>query len=114
MGTDDAADDAADEAGVGSAPATAFDALVARMKHDVKDLEARKGGALKESSSRLQGILDAAIHEAKTKGEYARAAVEEGAEKIHDQLKKHPTATVSAAFAAGYLIGKSIAGKARS
>lgn len=95
-------------------PATAFDALVERMRRDVRKLEARKDDAVKESSARLQGVLDAAIHEARAKGDVARAAVGREAEKLHEEMKAHPTATVSAAFAAGYLIGKSIAGKARS
>jgi thiamine monophosphate synthase len=96
------------------APATAFDALVARMRRDVKTLEARDEGGLKESSARLQHILDAAVREARAKVGEARAAVADGLDDIHDGMKAHPAATVSAAFAAGYLIGKSIAGRTKS
>jgi len=37
---------------------------------------------------------------------------EEG-QKISEQMKTHPAATISSAFAAGYLVGKSVTRKVR-
>ena len=98
-------------------PKTAFDTLLERMKKDVADLDERAVAAPIEgraaASSRLQGILDAAIREARDKGEVIRTNIADGAEQLREEMRRHPTVTVSAAFAAGYMIGKSIAGRAR-
>lgn len=96
------------------APMTAFDALVERMKRDVAGLDATKPEAQKNASSRLQTVLDAAIREAREKAINVREAVGDGAEQLRAEMKSHPAAAVSAAFAAGYVIGKSIAGMART
>ncbi len=95
---------------------TAFDTLLERMKKDVTELEARSASAPAEargSAMRLQGVLDAAIREAREKTEVIRSTVAGGADQLREELRRHPAATVSAAFAAGYLVGKSIAGRAK-
>lgn len=96
-------------------PKTAFDTLLDRMRKDVAETETRDPhGAAQGAAVRLQGVLDAAIREARDKGGAIRATVADGAEALRDEMRRHPTATVSAAFAAGYLIGKNIAGRAKS
>jgi hypothetical protein len=97
-----------------SLPATTFDALIARMRRDVRDLEVREEEGRRASASRLQAVLDAAIHEARVKGAEVRETVGAGAEMLRAEMQRHPTASVSAAFAAGYLIGKSIVGRTRT
>ena len=93
---------------------TAFDTLLARMKKDIAELEAREpAGAGRGGAERLQGVLDAAIREARDKGDAIRANIGEGAEKLREEMRRHPAATVSAAFAAGYMIGKTIVGRSR-
>lgn len=92
---------------------TAFDTLLERMKKDVSEAETRGPLDVRGSATRLQGILDAAIHEAREKGDVIRATVADGAEQLREEMRRHPTATVSAAFAAGYLVGKSVAGRAK-
>jgi len=95
---------------------TTFDTLLQRMKKDVSELEARSVTAPAEarsSATRLQGVLDAAIREAREKTEVIRTTVAGGADQLREEMRRHPAATVSAAFAAGYLVGKSIAGRAK-
>jgi ElaB/YqjD/DUF883 family membrane-anchored ribosome-binding protein len=89
---------------------TAFDSLVERMRRDVEALETTDGRA-SEGIAKLKAILDAALHEAGAAKASAAQAVEGGAKKAHDEMKAHPMTTISAAFAAGYMIGKSIAGR---
>jgi ElaB/YqjD/DUF883 family membrane-anchored ribosome-binding protein len=91
---------------------TAFDALLEKMKRDVEEMEKAEtpaGGA----AAKLKAIFDAALQEAGAAKENAAQKLHEGAEKARDQLKAHPVTTISAAFAAGYMIGKSIAGRVK-
>jgi hypothetical protein len=93
---------------------TAFDTLLERMKKDVVELEERSAAAPAESRApRLQGILDAAIREARSKGDTIRSNIADGAEALREEMRAHPGASVSAAFAAGYMVGKSIAGRTK-
>jgi hypothetical protein len=96
---------------------TAFDTLLERMKKDVRETEERaavSGNEGRWAADRLQGVLNAAIREARDKGERVRAHLSDGAEVLHEEMRKNPAATVSAAFAAGYLIGKTVAGRAKT
>lgn len=91
--------------------ATAFDMLIEKMKSDLaKEDDAGDSAA---HVSRLRSIFNAARADIEGKGAYAVEQAREGTEKIRDQMKAHPMATISSAFAAGYFVGKAIAGRAR-
>jgi ElaB/YqjD/DUF883 family membrane-anchored ribosome-binding protein len=92
--------------------ATAFDALVERLKRDVEDAKA-DGADAKGHVDRLRSILTAALHEAERAAGSASVEIQAGADKVREQLKEHPMTTVSAAFSAGYAIGKAIAERTR-
>lgn len=93
---------------------TAFDTLLERMRKDVTELEERHAAAPDEARApRLQGILDAAIKEARNRSDAIRSTVADGAEALREEMRAHPGASISAAFAAGYMVGKSIAGRSR-
>ncbi|NWG70912.1 MAG: hypothetical protein HXY23_04775 [Parvularculaceae bacterium] len=93
---------------------TAFDTLLERMKKDVAELEERSAAAPDEArAARLQGILDAAIREARNKGDAIRSNIADGTEALREEMRAHPGASISAAFAAGYMVGKAIAGRSR-
>lgn len=90
---------------------TAFDALVEKMKRDVS-LEDHQA-APADHVSRLAHILDAAVREVAEAGVGVASRVHTESEKMRAQMKSHPMATISSAFAAGYFVGKAIAGRAR-
>lgn len=91
--------------------ATTFDALVDKMKSDLANEEV--AGDRRAHVSRLRSIFDAALADLEGKGAHAAEQVREGTEKVREQMKSHPMATISSAFAAGYFVGKAIAGRAR-
>jgi hypothetical protein len=90
---------------------TTFDALIEKMKHDVSLDENQ--GAPAEHVSRLAHILEAAVREVADAGEGVATRLHTETEKMRAQMKSHPVATISSAFAAGYFVGKAIAGRAR-
>lgn len=95
----------------GSAAETTFDALIERMKHDIsteENAQTRTGAA-----ARLGEVIEAALHEAGGKAAHVAEQVHDASEKVKTEMRSHPTATISGAFAAGYFIGKAIAGRAR-
>lgn len=96
-------------------PPTTFDALVERLKRDV---EAVKDPAARAThAAKLQSIFSAAMHEIEEKGAGVAAAaahqIEAGAETVRAEIRTHPVAAISGAFAAGYAVGRAIAGKVR-
>jgi hypothetical protein len=93
-------------------PATTFDLLIERMGRDVDRLEAQDHGP-QEATARLQHVLNTAIAEARNKARTIRAAAGVAGAALHEEMSSHPTASISSAFAAGYLIGKRIVGRAR-
>ncbi len=95
----------------GAAP-TAFDALVDKMRRDIEKMEKEEAPAA-DRVSKLKTILDAALHEAGAAKTAAAQTLHDGAERVRDQMKAHPMTTISSAFAAGYMIGKSIAGRVK-
>ncbi|MEK7265716.1 MAG: hypothetical protein AAB227_06410 [Pseudomonadota bacterium] len=90
---------------------TAFDALIDKMKIDL----AKEGEAGDRSAhvSRLRSIFEAALADIEGKGAHTAEQVREGTQKVREQMKAHPMATISSAFAAGYFVGKAISGRAR-
>lgn len=92
--------------------ATTFDALVEKLKRDVADAKA-DGADAHGQVDRLRSILVAALHEAENAVESASGNLQAGAGKVREHMKTHPMMTVSAAFAAGYAIGKAIAERTR-
>jgi len=98
------------EEGDGSA-ATTFDALIDKMKSDLAAADAATDGSA--HVSRLRSIFEAALADIEDKGAYAASQLREGSHKVREEMKAHPAATISSAFAAGYFIGKAIAGRAR-
>ncbi len=91
--------------------ATAFDLLVERVKREI----AEGDGARPHSAhvSKLNDIFETALADIGDKGAHAAQQFHDGAEKVRGQMKAHPMTTISSAFAAGYFVGKAIAGKAR-
>jgi len=90
---------------------TAFDALVEKMKCDVS-LEDDQC-APSEHVMRFAHILEAAAREVAEAGSAVASRVHAESDKMRAQMKSHPMATISSAFAAGYFVGKAIAGRAR-
>jgi ElaB/YqjD/DUF883 family membrane-anchored ribosome-binding protein len=91
--------------------ATAFDMLIDKMRSDLAKEDA--AGDRPAHVSRLRSIFNAALADIEGKGVHAVEQARESAEKVRDQMKAHPMATISGAFAAGYFVGKAIAGRAR-
>lgn len=95
--------------------ATTFDALVERVKRDVEAVD--DPAARASHAARLQSIFAAALHEFEEKGAGVVAAaadkIEAGAETVRAEIRAHPVAAISGAFAAGYAVGRAIAGKVR-
>jgi CHAD domain-containing protein len=89
---------------------TAFDVLIERMKKDIDSAEEKPA---ESRAGRLKSVFEAALAEAAGKREDAARLLHVGVEKARDEIRAHPTASISAAFAAGYLVGKAIAGRAR-
>lgn len=103
-----------------SADQTAFDTLVAHARREIDDLEradavddANNNGANSGGAARLKAIFDAAITEAGAVKDEAAHKIQAGAEKVREQIKANPMTTISAAFAAGYMIGRKVAGKVK-
>ncbi|OFX05941.1 MAG: hypothetical protein A3E78_02115 [Alphaproteobacteria bacterium RIFCSPHIGHO2_12_FULL_63_12] len=92
-------------------PATAFDALIEKMKSDLARDDAADDRAA--HVSKLRSIFDAALADIESKGAEAASHAREGAQKVSEQMKSHPVSTISGAFAAGYFVGRAIAGRAR-
>jgi len=90
---------------------TTFDALVEKMKSDLAGADAASDGSA--HLSRLRDIFDAALADIEGKGAHAASQLREGTHKLREEMKAHPMATVSSAFAAGYFVGKAIASRAR-
>lgn len=90
---------------------TTFDAIVAKMKADIASDHAATDKS--DHVSRLQSIFETALADIGDARETLAGQVHSGADKIRAQIKSHPVATISAAFTAGYIVGKSIAGKVR-
>lgn len=95
----------------GGASATAFDALVDKMKADISKERPAQDPA--DHVSLLQSIFHAALADAGAARDALAGQINEGKESIRAEIRSHPAATISAAFAAGYVVGKSIVGKIR-
>lgn len=89
---------------------TAFDSLIERMK---KDIDGEETKPAERRAGRLKSVFEAALAEAVGKRDEAARLLHDGVEKAREEIRAHPTASISAAFAAGYLVGKAIAGRAR-
>ncbi len=90
---------------------TTFDALVEKMRRDVSLEENQR--APTEHVTRFTHILEAAVREVADAGSGVASRVHTESEKMRAQMKSHPMATISSAFAAGYFVGKAIAGRVR-
>ena len=90
---------------------TTFDALIEGMKReiDINDVAEERPHHV----ARLRSIFEAALHEAEDKGDEALELVKSETGKIREQMKAQPMATISGAFAVGYLVGRTIAGRSR-
>lgn len=91
--------------------ATTFDALIEKMKSDLAGADAEKNDS--GHVSRLRAIFEAAVADIEGKSAHAVSQLREGTHKVREEMKTHPMATISSAFAAGYFVGKAIAGRAR-
>lgn len=89
---------------------TAFDALIDRMK---KEIDGEEQKPTVGRAARLKSLFEAALAEAAGRRDDAARLLHDGVEKARDEIRAHPTASISAAFAAGYLVGKAIAGRVR-
>lgn len=92
---------------------TTFDSLLAKAKRDLEEIEASDAPADSGAATRLKAIFDAALHEAGAVKDSAAQKLHDGAEKVREQIKANPMAAISTAFAAGYLIGKTMAGRVK-
>lgn len=90
---------------------TAFDALVEKMKADIsRDAPAKDQS---DHASLLQAVFKAALADAEDVRDSVIGRLNEGKEKIRTEIRSHPVTSISAAFTAGYAIGRAIAGKVR-
>ncbi|MFN3960258.1 MAG: hypothetical protein ACK4NP_10130 [Parvularculaceae bacterium] len=97
--------------GRGDPGRTAFDALVEKMKSDVE-----AGASADDHAghmSLLQSIFENALADAGGVRDQVIGRLNEGKERVRSEIRAHPVASISAAFTAGYVIGRAIAGKAR-
>lgn len=90
---------------------TAFDLLVERVKRELAEGDGERPHS--HHVSKLHAIFETALAEIGDRGANAAHQIQGGAEKVREQMKAHPMTTISSAFAAGYFVGKAIAGKAR-
>lgn len=95
----------------GASDETAFDVLIERMKRDISEAEHAQLSA--HHAARFHDLLDAALREAAGGAAHAGERIHEVGEKARAEMKAHPAAAISSAFAAGYVIGKAIAGGTR-
>lgn len=93
--------------------ATAFDSLIDKMKSDIDADESGGDAAGAGHVAHLKSIIEAALREVGGAGDAVAESVHEGAETIRAQIKAHPAAAISSAFAAGYFVGRTIAGKVK-
>jgi hypothetical protein len=93
--------------------ATAFDSLIDKMKSDIDAAERDEDPAGAGHAAHLKSIIEAALREVGGASDLVAESVHEGAETIRTQIKAHPAAAISSAFAAGYFIGRTIAGKVK-
>lgn len=91
--------------------ATAFDALVEKMKSEAERDAPEKAHA--DHASLLQSIFESALADAGGVRDSVVGRLNEGKEKIRAEIRAHPVTSISAAFTAGYAIGRAIAGKVR-
>lgn len=90
---------------------TAFDALVDKIRSDVRADPSREDHA--GHVSLLQSIFENALSDAGNARDAVVGRLNEGKENIRSEIRSHPVASISAAFTAGYVIGKAVAGKVR-
>lgn len=90
---------------------TAFDALAEKMKAEVEADPSAEDHA--GHVSLLQSIFEHALADAGGVRDQVIGRLNDGKERVRAEIRAHPVASISAAFTAGYVIGKAIAGKAR-
>ncbi len=95
----------------GDAHSTAFDTLVEKMKSEMEREAPEKTHA--DHASLLQSIFERALADAGGVRDSVVGRFHEGKEKIRAEIRAHPVTSISAAFTAGYAIGRAIAGKVR-
>jgi hypothetical protein len=96
------------ESGAGQ---TAFDALIEKMRSEVKSEPSTEEQA--GHMSLLQSIFEHALADAGAVRDSVLGRLNQGGERIRSEIRSHPVASISAAFTAGYVVGKSIAAKVR-
>jgi len=101
----------AEEEKIAAGDSTAFDTLADHMRREMKEGEEAKHGP--DAMARLVAAFSAVLGEADDLREGVTEAMREEGQKISEQMKTHPAATISSAFAAGYLVGKSVTRKVR-
>ncbi len=94
----------------GESAHTTFDALIDRLqtaaRRDVGDAD---GGHV----SSLKSIFDAALAEVEAKRAVAGEKVIAAAENARESIKANPAVSITAAFAAGFAVGRILGAKVR-